>query len=415
MPETLTLKLTDMANGGDALGRDEDGRVIFVPYTIPGEKVRVEITEDKERFAHGRLLELLEAAPERAEPRCPHFGVCGACQWQHISYEAQLRYKREIVRDQLARIGGMEAVTVRETLPNPEPWAYSIDVSFSRTPEGELGFWSPFLEQVMPIEICHLIRPQLLELFQDTDLTFPELRRLTLRVGDDQALLMALEVEGLEPPELATDFPISVAVVLPDGTAANLVGDNFLVQQVEGPYGETRDFRVSAGSFFYPSPPATGKLVETVLQYASLQGGETVLDGYCGVGTLSAFLAGRAASVLGIEAAPDAVEDAAVNLDDLDNVTLYQGALEEVLPEFTTRPDVMVVDPPPEGLSRDVVAMLGGAGLDRVIYVSSDVATLARDGRQLRQEGYRLAEIQPIDMLPQTYQVLTVSLWRFEE
>lgn len=416
MPETLTLKLTNMANGGDALGRDENGRVIFVPYTVPGEEVRVEITEDKERFAHGRLLEILQAVPERAEPRCPHFGVCGACQWQHIEYEAQLRYKRAIVRDQLARIGGMEEVVVRETLANPEPWSYSIDVSFSPTTgEEALGFWSPFLERVMPIEVCYIIRPQLLELFQDTDFAFPGLRRLTLRIGDDEALLMALEVDGLEPPELATDFPLSVAVVLPDGTAANLVGDNFLVQRVEGPYGEVRDFRVSAGSFFYPSPPATNKLVETVLQYAALQGGETVLDGYCGVGMLSAFLAGRAASVLGIEAAPDAVEDAAVNLDDLENVTLYQGALEEVLPEFTTRPDVMVVDPPPEGLSRDVVAMLGGAGLDRLIYVSSDVATLARDGRQLRQEGYRLVEVQPLDMLPQTYQVLTVSLWRFEE
>lgn len=415
MAETLTLQLTDMANGGDALGRDENGRVVFVPYTIPGEEARVEIVEDKGRFAHARALDVLQAAPERAEPRCPHFGVCGACQWQHIEYEAQLRYKQEIVRDQLARIGGMEDVVVQETLPNPEPWSYSIDVSFSPTPENELGFWSPFLKRVMPIEVCYIIRPQLLELFQDTDLAFPGLRRLTLRVGDDEALLMALEVEGLEPPELATDFPISVAVVLPDGTAVNLVGDNYLVQRVAGPYGEMRDFRVSAGSFFYPSPPATSKLVETVLRYAALQGGETVLDGFCGVGLFSAFLAGRAASVLGIEAAPDAVEDAAVNLDDLDNVSLYQGALEEVLPEFTVRPDVMVVDPPPEGLSRDVVEMLGGAELDRLIYVSSDVATLARDGRQLRQEGYRLAEIQPIDMLPQTYQVLTVSLWRFGE
>lgn len=408
MTETLTLQLTDMAHGGDALGRDENGRVVFVPYAIPGEKVRVEIVDDHERFAHARLLEVLEPSAERAEPRCPHFGVCGACHWQHIAYDAQLKYKREVVVDQLQRIGRLQDVDVRPTLANPEPWTYGVDVSFSPTPDGQaLGFWSPVLEQVMAIDECHIIRPLLLELFQDLDFAFPDLRRITLRVGDDDALLVALEVEDLEPPELVTDFPVSVTVVLPDGTAANLVGDNHIVQAVKG-----HDFRVSAGSFFYSSPPAAALLVDTVLRYASLTGAETVLDAYCGVGLLAAFLGKDAAQIIGVEAAPDTVADASLNLDHLDNATLYEGSVETVLPEIAVRPEVMVVDPPADGLSREVVEMLEAAELERLIYVSSDPATMARDARQLHDGGYELLELQPIDMLPQTFRVLTVSLWQ---
>ena len=396
-----------MANGGDALGRDENGRVIFVPYTLPGERVKVEIAEDKGRFAHGRLLELVDGSPERAEPRCPHFGTCGACHWQHINYQAQLRYKQEVVQDQLARIGRLEEVDVQPTLGNPEPWNYSIDVAFGPTPDGEaLGFWSPFLERVMPIDVCYIIKPLLLDLFQDVDLNFEGLRRLTLRMGDDEALLVALELEELQPPELAADFPVSVAVVLPDGTAVNLVGDNFVVQTVKG-----RDFRVSAGSFFYPSPPAAALLVDTVLRYADLQGGETVLDTYSGVGMLAAFLAEKSAELIAVEAAPDAVADAELNLEAESDVLIYAGAVEEVLPDLPVQPDVMVVDPPADGLSRAVVEMLGGAQLQRLIYVSSDPATLARDGRQLYEAGYELIEVQPIDMMPQTFHVHSVSLW----
>ncbi|MFW6184807.1 MAG: class I SAM-dependent RNA methyltransferase [Chloroflexota bacterium] len=408
--ETLTLELTDMAHGGDALGRDENGRVIFVPFTIPGEEVRVEIVEDKERFAHARLLEVLQPSPQRAEPRCPHFGVCGGCHWQHIDYEAQLEYKREIVRDQLQRIGRMEGVDVRPTPPNPQPWEYSTDVSFSPAPQGELGFWSPFLGQVMPIEVCYIIRPRLLELFQDIDLSLPGLRRMTLRLGDDGALLVALEVDGVEPPQLAADFPVSAAMVLPDGTAANLVGDNHVVKAVKG-----RDFRVSAGSFFYPSPEAAAQLVDAVLSFADLDGSQTVLEAFCGVGTVTAFLAQQAADVFGIEAAPDAVADAAFNLDDTDNVALYEGVVAEVLPGLSVQPDVMVVDPPAEGLSREVVAQIAELGPQRLIYVSADVATLARDGRQLNERGFRPVAVQPIDMMPQTFHVYTVGLWEKEQ
>lgn len=405
--DTITLQLTDIANGGDALGRDDGGRVIFVPFALPGERAAVSIAEDKGRFAHGRLVELLQAAPARVEPRCPHFGVCGGCHWQHAAYEQQLAFKQAITRDQLARIGRIASAPVQPTLPNPEPWRYSMDVSFSPTPEGGLGFWSPELQQVMDIEVCYLIRPILEELFQDIDAAFPGLRRATLRAGDDDALLLALEVEEAEPPELSTDFPVSVAVVLPDGAAANLIGDNYVVRAVAG-----HDFRISAGSFFYPSPAAAELLVETVLRMAALTGDELVIDAYAGVGLLSAFLAEQAAEVAAAEAAPDAVEDFAANLAATENVSLYHGLVEEALPALGLQPELLVVDPPAEGLSREMVEIIGAMRPDRLIYVSGDVATLARDARQLTAEGLELAAVQPIDMMPQTFHTLTVSLWR---
>jgi 23S rRNA (uracil1939-C5)-methyltransferase len=405
--ETITLELTAIANGGDALGRDDNGRVIFVPFTLPGERARVAVDADKGRFAHGRLLELLATAPSRIEPRCPHFGVCGGCQWQHTTYEQQLRFKETIVRDQLARIGQIANAPVRPTRPNPEPWRYSMDVSFSPTPSGGLGFWSPQLQQVMDIDVCYLIRPELEQLFHDVDAAFPGLRRAMLRMGDDEALLLALEVEGLEPPELSADFPVSVAVVLPDGTAANLVGDNYVVRRVRD-----RDFRVSAGSFFYPSPAAAALLVETVLSLAAIEDDDMVIDAYCGVGMLTAFLAEQAAEVAAVEAASDAAEDFAENLEDFDNVSLYHGLVEEALPALGVQPEVLVVDPPVEGLSRAMVEIIAAMRPDRLIYVSSDVATLARDGRQLIEAGMALLDAQPIDMMPQTYHAVTVSLWQ---
>jgi 23S rRNA (uracil1939-C5)-methyltransferase len=394
-----------MANGGDALGRDEGGRVIFVPFTIPGETADVEIVEDKGRFAHGRLLDLIDASSQRAEPRCPHFGVCGGCHWQHIEYEAQLAYKRNIVRDQLQRIGRIEDVEVRPTLTNPEPWRWGTDVSFSPTPEGGLGFWSPFLDEVMPIEVCYIIRPELLELFQDVDLALPGLRRLTLRLGDDGAMLVALEVEDVEPPQLATDFPVSAAMVLPDGTAANLVGDNYVVKHAHG-----RDFRVSAGSFFYPNPAAAAQIIDTVLEFANLRGAELVLEAYSGVGMLTSFLAPQAAELIGIEASPDAISDASVNLEETENVTLYEGTVGDTLPGLLVLPDVVVVDPPEDGLAREGVELMDKLSPSRLVYVSSDIATLARDMRQLRETGLEPRVVQPIDMMPQTFHVHTVAL-----
>jgi 23S rRNA (uracil1939-C5)-methyltransferase len=406
MSETIDLTLTDMANGGAALGRDEQSRVVFVPQAIPGERVQVEIVADKGRYAQGRLVTVLDPADERISPRCPHFELCGGCAFQHIRYPDQLRYKQAVVQDQLKRIGGLLETPVRPVLPHPEPWHYRTQITFSPTDEGDLGFWSPVEKRVIPIQECPVIRPELEALFQDVDLRLPGLRSLTLRRGDDGALLVALAVDDVEPPELNTDFAVAVAMVLPNGQAANLVGDNYIIQAVKG-----RDFRVSAGCYFYPSPPMITRLVDVVLGYAQLTGRETIIDAYCGVGTITAFLTSQAAMTQAIDVNPDAIADAALNLDEGDDVALYEGWVEEVLPMLAPKPDLLIVDPPADGLSREAVAAILANRPERLIYISEDIATCARDSRQLHKGGYALEEVQPLDMVPQAHQILTVSYW----
>lgn len=415
MSDTITLTLTGMAHGGAALGREMGGqsrgsRVIFVPYALPGEEVEVELVMVKERYAQARLQKVLRPSADRVSPPCPYFGVCSGCHFQHIAYPRQLALKEEVVRDQLGRIAGITSLPLLPIIPNPEPYGYASDLTLSPTTAGGMGLWAASERHVIPVDDCLLPRPPLRQLLQDVDMALPDLRRVTLRMGDDGALLAALEVEDVEPPEIGVDFPVSVALVLPDGTAANLIGDNYVVQAVGG-----RDFRVSAGAFFYSSPPMTEKLVQTVLAFADLRGGEQVLELYSGVGTLTAFLAAAADEVTAIEANVDAVADMAVNLEDVDNVSVYEGAAEAVLPLLTVRPDVVVVDPGGGGMPASVLQPLIQLNPNRLIYVSDDVATLARDARHLTRGGYRLAQIQPLDMEPQTFHILTVSLWQPHE
>ena len=404
---TLTLQVTAVTHGGAALGRDPQGRAIFVPYAIPGETVRVTLVDEKAHHAHARLEEVLTPAAARIVPQCPHFGECSGCHFQHMRYEAQLQAKQDIVRDQLQRIGGFKRVNVQPTLPNPQPWGYSVELPLSPTPEGGFGLWSATMQQIIPITTCPITHPDLAALLQAIDLELPDLRKMTLRLGDDGAMLAALEVEGVEPPELEVDFPFSVAIVLPDRTAASLIGDNFIIQSVKG-----RDFRVSSGSYFPPSPAAAALVVDTVLAYALQTNADTVLELYSGVGLLTAFLAEAAAEVVAIELNEDAVADTAVNLPDADNVTLYAGWVEDILPALDVRPDVVIVNPPDKGLTREALTAVIQQNAPRLIYVSSDPATLARDGKHLAKAGYQPIEVQPIDMRPQTYQIETVSLWQ---
>lgn len=377
-----------------------------MPYAIPGETVRVGIHTQKKGYASGELLEVITPSPHRVEPRCPHFTVCSGCHLQHMDYESQLEAKQEVVRDQMARIGGLKEIAVRPTIANASPWAYRIDTSLSPVPGGGLGYWSSRMKRVIPIETCHIIHSHLLALWQDIDMSLPGLRKATLRVGDDESLMVALEVDGVDPPELQADFPVSVAIVLPDRTAASLIGDIHLVQVVK-----QHEFRFTPGCFFQPSPAAAESVVDTVLAYAALSGSQTVIDAFCGVGMLTAFLSEEADRVVGIDANPDAIADAAANLQEKDNVALYQGRVEEILPLLDSSADVLVVNPPAKGLSPAAINWISANLLDRIVYVGSDVATVARDGRLLTQIGYSPAEIQPIDMTPQTFHIETVSLW----
>jgi len=388
--DELTIQVTAMAHGGAALGRDENGRVIFVPYAIPGETVRVRPSRGKERYAHATLIQVLEPSPHRVGPRCPHFGNCGGCHFQQIAYPAQLTFKTQVVL----------------ALPSPAAWEYRNSVSFSPTDDGQLGFWSHVEKRVIPIDECHIIRPALQDLYQDLDLDLPDLRRLTLRVGAENELLVVFETEDVEPPALEADFPVSAAMLLPTGEAANLIGDHILTERCAG-----REWQVGAGSFFQINPGAAESLVQLVNEFAALRGSELILELYSGVGLFAAGLAANSDRVVGIEANPDAVADAAVNLDQTENVELYQGPVEEILPSLTDHSfDVVVLDPPRAGVEPAVIDALLKIRAPRIVYVSCDPATFARDARRLARGGYHLNKVQPVDMFPQTFHIETVSL-----
>ncbi len=411
--DTIKIKIESMANGGAGMGIDKKKRPFFIPYTIPGETVRATATMEKKGFSHAQAEEILTLSPDRVEPRCAHFGVCGGCHFQHINYSAQLKYKRAVIHEQLARIGGIET-TIHAVIPHPSPWEYRIDVELSPVvqstseSDGKLGFWSPSERRVIPIERCPLIDPRLQQLWDDVDLSLPDLRKLTLRVGGDGDLLAAFEVDNVEPPDLQVDFPLSVAIVMPDRTAASLIGDHYLLQTVNG-----RIFRVSPGCFFHPSPVMADKVVEAVMAYAALDGRENVLELYGGVGMLTAFLAEKAAAVVTVESNPDAADDMAVNLAEFDTITLYNGVVTEVLAMLTleSAPDVIVVNPPKGGMGKTAVRSTAATHPQRIIYVSSNIASLARDAKVFDRFGFRMEEIRPLDMTPHHYQVDTVALF----
>lgn len=407
MTTKLTLQLTTMANGGSAMGHDDEDRPVFVPFGVPGEKVSIEIEEQKAHYARAALVDVLEPSHSRIEPRCPHFGKCGGCHFQHMAYKAQTAVLPQIITDQLKRIGGIENVIVRDPIPHDPIWGYRAEVELSPVAGGGLGFWSPSQRKVIPIDTCAIIRKELLNLWQDVDLELPDLRKLTLRIGDDDALLAAMEIDDIEPPELEADFPVSVALILPNRNAVSLVGDTYSVQTING-----QDFRVSPGCYFAPNSDMRTAVINAFLSLANLQGTETILEAYSGVGTLTASLAQHAKEIVAIEVNEDAVNDAAVNLNHTENVSLYQGWMEDVMPTLDIQPDVIVVDPPAKGLSPTAVDHIIARAAPKLLYLSTDIATLARDGKRLTRAGYRLVEIQPIDTSPQTFHFDTVSLWQ---
>ena len=406
--EKVTVTLTKMAHGGKAFGRNQK-RTIFIPGTIPGERVQAELVSHRKGMAEGQVVKVIERSPDRVEPKCDHFGRSGDCSFQHLNYAAQIKYKTAVIHDQFERIGKLKGLgkLVRPMLHHPQPWQYRIETTLSPTDEGELGYWSPTEQRVLAIRDCHRLHPSLRAQLREIDLDLEDLRKLTLRVGADGERMIVFNVNNAEPPHIEIDAPLSIAIVMPDGVAATLIGDPYLVQTVE-----MRNFRVSAGSFFHSSLEGAELLVQTVLGLADLQGDETVIEGYSGVGMLTAFLAEKAATVIAIEKNPDSIEDAAVNLDDTENVALYNDWIENALPLIADSAELIILDVDADGLSQDAGQALIDRAPSRIIYSSPNVASTARDAAYLSAAGYKLTQLQPIDMEPQTHHVHTVGLWK---
>lgn len=412
MPEhTIQLDLTNAVYGGKVMGRHK-GRPIFVPYAIPGERVTVRITEDKRSFAHAEGVKLLKSSPHRVAPQCPHYGPtrCGGCHLQHMDYETQLRYKRDVVIDQLKHLGGMKKADryVRETIPSPEPWGYRSRASFRVGDDGQLGFVAADLSHVEAVDWCYILDPRAMALLESTDLDTTGIKQIEVRVSSDGQGMLVVQTKDDLAPALEADMPVSVNLLLSDNEPVNLIGNSHSHYTVHG-----RTFRVTAGGFFQVNLGAAAILVDLVLERLNLQGHESVLDLYAGVGLFSAFIAERASLVAMIESYPPAVTDADENLADFDNVDLFEGGvapvLEDLLAEGEGPYEAAVVDPPRAGLEESVIATLAAFEVPNLVYVSCDPATLARDIKRLKKKGYTLQHVQPVDMFPQTYHIECVA------
>ena len=441
---SIDVELTDLAYGGDAVGRYE-GRVLFVPGGIPGERVRVDIVEERRGHARATLLEILRPAPERVEPSYPLLTDCG-CQWQHIAYPAQLTWKAHIVRQLLVRIGKQPDAIVHPTIGMSNglsPWHYRNIALFSVGPAGEVGFKLTESHDVQDLEDCALLHPALDIVYQRVrtklikyfgDSLSEMIQGFTIRgaIGAVSApgtnavkavpTLLSLHARPgsmIEAPqqlahELITIAPGIVGVIVErvGGRYGRVVaGQEFLTDTVLG-----RRFRVSADSFFQVNLVQTGVLIERAMQMLEPQRTDVALDGYSGVGLFSTFLASRASRVIAIESQPSAVMDARANatLNNQNNITTLEGTLERILGQLhyrRERIDVALVDPPRAGCHPKALQALQILAPRNICYVSCDPSTLARDIATLCSGGrYRLVAAQPVDMFPQTYHIECLAL-----
>lgn len=406
---THEITLTTLTYSGDVMGRLPDGRAIFVPFGLPGERVRVKVTEQKNNYARGEIMEIVEASPDRIKPRCGHFGNCGGCHYQISPYEKQLAAKADILRDQLTRIGKIQNPPVTPTVASPSEWNYRNHVQFHLTENGRIGFVNAAGNAVIPISECHLPDSNINAFWPQLEFeSNMDIERVSLRAGADEDLMLLLDSDSPDAPELELEAGISVAHIYEEHAVVMAGNDHLLVRVLN------RDFKVSASSFFQVNTVMAEKMVEHLLSALPLTQEDTLLDLYCGVGLFSAFFAPRAGHVIGIESSPSACEDFVVNLDEFENVDLYEGDAEEILPglvaQIANLPYV-IVDPPRAGLNHRVIDALVNLHPRAIAYVSCDPSTLARDAKRLIEGGYTLKQVTPFDLFPQTYHIESISIF----
>jgi 23S rRNA (uracil1939-C5)-methyltransferase len=377
--ERLRVTFTDIAPQGDALAR-HDGEVVFAANGIPGEDAIV-LAKRRKRYIVGEAVELLRESPYRIAPRCPHFGECSGCQWQHIDYPFQLALKRQMVARQLSERGNFADVPVLATLPSPELWHYRNHARFSVNPQGQLGFIRKQTHDFVPIDYCHLMHPGINSVLAALQGKCPGAHQVAVRYGVNTG-------EQLIQPKLSHIES----------------GQPCYEEELLG-----RRFRIASPSFFQVNTPQAGRLVELLRDSLRPQGTELVIDVFAGVGTFASLLAPSVGRVIAIEESAAAVNDAALNIVGLDNVEFLQGKAEEVLPQIEEVPDAAILDPPRLGCHRRALAALLKLSPRRIVYVSCEPATLARDLRVLCDGGYRLVAVQPVDMFPHTYHVECVA------
>lgn len=427
--ESVKLEITDMAQGGFGLAAHQ-GKRVFVPYTLPGESVSAQLVDERGSALFARGKSLHAASADRVRARCAHFGYgrCWACQFQHIDYAAQLLLKQDVLADQLARIGKLPDHLIdrvmRPLVPAAEQWGYNQRLTLSRAATGAWGLPRAGKAGVEALAECHTSHPELMDTLAQLDIDYEHARRLTLQRGSAGDIMLIFHLDKEEAPSLQTDLPLSVNLLLPDNSPVNLIGDAFSSITVTGhnrsaaAQNSAEDcqfrLRVTAGSYMRPNVKQTSALASEVSRALGLRGSERALDLYAGTGLFSAVMARRAQLVTLVESYPPAANDAEFNLRQYEHIDIVEGQVEAVLADMAARSaryDVALVDPPGSGINDDIVTNLIALAVRRLVYVSGEPASLARDCRQLFKAGFKLKSLQPIDMAPQAFYITAVAVF----
>ncbi|MBW4559605.1 MAG: 23S rRNA (uracil(1939)-C(5))-methyltransferase RlmD [Mojavia pulchra JT2-VF2] len=436
--ELIEVTIADLSDTGDGVGRSNE-RVVFVPDTVPGDRVIVRLVHVKPNYAHGKLQELLQPSPHRSRPSCIVADKCGGCQWQHIDYEFQLIAKRNQVMQALERIGGFIQPPVDPVLVAASPLGYRNKATYplgkSATGQVQTGYYQKASHQLINLNQCPVqdsrLNPILAEVKQDIQKRGwqiydeqrhqGQVRHLGLRIGRRTGeILLTLIVKdwnlsGIEnqAQEWLKRYPQLVGVSLNrnrDRTNAIFGSETRCIAGM--PYLHEKfaglEFQVRPDTFFQVYTETAEALLEVIQSELNLQGHEILVDAYCGIGTLTLPLAKQVKQATGIEVQPEAVQQAILNAqrNGIKNVTFQVGAVESLLPQMGTIPNVVLLDPPRKGCDRTVIDTLRQVKPSRIVYVSCKVATLARDLKLLCQDGlYNLTRVQPADFFPQTAHV----------
>jgi len=451
--QILELTISDLAFGGKGLAK-VDGMAVFVDQAVPEDRVTARITRKKKQYAEARIVSILEPSSFRIPAPCPYSGFCGGCKWQFLNYDKQLEYKRRHVLDAMEHIALIKGLTVHPTLPSPSRFGYRNKMEFSCSDRRwllpaelgredidigfALGLHVPgTFNKVLDTGAC-LLQPSLGNQLLDEARQYMKSsgvsvyglkshegfwRFLMLRHSsalDQWMVNIITKTEDRKTVQPLADLLMKtypqVASVVNNITARKsgvavgeyeipLAGSPDLKDRI-GPF----EFKISANSFFQTNTRGAERLYETVKAYAGLSGSETVMDLYCGTGTIAVCLSGEAREVLGIEIVKSAVEDARTNcrINNIDNCRFILGDIRDSLSQVDHRPDVMIIDPPRVGMHKDVVKQVLEMAPDRIVYVSCNPATMARDIGMIKDE-YRVLEIQPVDMFPHTYHIESVA------
>ena len=402
-PESISIQIEKPIYGGDFLGRMPDNKPIFIPFVLPNETVKVKVTQEKKGYARGSLQEVIDKSNKRIIPPCKYFSLCGGCHYQHMGYQGQLDMKQQVVIEQLARLPGFTEDLVSPIIPSPKQFQYRNNVQFSVNDQGKLGFQAHYSNQIVPVDDCLLLGEQITHAWKMLDLEqFPGLKRIHIREGIHDEIMIILESDDFqELPVLELDVPVSV-VHLSDAGKIVLAGDDHLIYQIKNQY-----FHVSAESFFQINTSQAEKMVDLVTNSLNIKGGK-LLELFSGVGLFTRFLAEKFDEVIAVEESPSACGDFAINLDEYDHINLYQGKVSEIVPQLKIQPDIILVDPPRSGIDPITMESILSFEPERIIYISCDLSTLSRDLKKILSKNYRLVQVQPVDMFPQTFHIETI-------